>query len=563
MTISLRTLVALVVACVILPVWVYAVFVSWQYAASARAALEAEGQASVRNVSTAVQFRMNVLNGMLRTLEQSEGLKQNRLDELYSQASAFAHTQGVVIGLNDPGGKQIFNTNAPFKTPLPPALDQSRFRDAIEKNAVQVSDLIYGNVTRTWLFAMSRPVALPSGERAALIVAFDAPQHLGEILSGIHLPQDWAIAVIDGAGRIAARRPNPEFAGGQAPANVRALVAQQRPDGVRATLITGEPALVFAHPIENTAWSVVVGVPEKTIADSVKDRTGWTFILGLVIFLASVAGSFWIANRFTRKFEALSRLALAYRDRATAIVTRSYHVQELRDLQETLIQAHHERNRNESSLKELLAEKELLMQEVHHRVKNSLQLVRGVLSLQARTANGPELKLALDAAASRIITIANVHHHLYTSENVSEVVADDYFQQLMRQLEASLFTDGQDRRIRVKAPHVALKPDLMTNLGLVATELVTNSAKYGSGPIDVQFHVDYSQNGAEMAVLAVGDRGEGFPEGFSFKDAGGLGSRLIENLVRSANGTLEIQNRSVGSRVVVRVPIDPMASAAA
>ncbi len=81
----------------------------------------------------------------------------------------------------------------------------------------------------------------------------------------------------------------------------------------------------------------------------------------------------------------------------------------------------------------------------------------------------------------------------------------------------------------------------MTSLGLVVTELVTNSAKYGAGAIDVQFHMEDGEEGTMMVVLAVSDRGEGFPENFAFDSTGGLGSRLIDNIVRNSGGSVEIQ----------------------
>ncbi len=108
-----------------------------------------------------------------------------------------------------------------------------------------------------------------------------------------------------------------------------------------------------------------------------------------------------------------------------------------------------------------------------------------------------------------------------------------------------------------------VRTDAMTSLGLIATELVTNSAKYGAGAIDVQFRLEDGEDGAAMGVLAVSDRGEGFPENFTFDSTGGLGSRLIENIVRSSGGSVEIQRRKAGSRVVVRFPLVRREAAAA
>ncbi len=93
---------------------------------------------------------------------------------------------------------------------------------------------------------------------------------------------------------------------------------------------------------------------------------------------------------------------------------------------------------------------------------------------------------------------------------------------------------------------------------------MTNSAKYGAGAIDVQFHMEDGEDGTMMGVLAVSDRGDGFPDNFAFDSTGGLGSRLIDNIVRSSGGSVEIQRRKAGSRVVVRFPLarrEPVAAA--
>lgn len=553
-SLRLRSLVALAVVVLVIPVWGYGLFAAWQFARTTRATIEGDGIAAARGIANALTFRITALQGTMRSLAQSYAFERGEWSQLYVQAHAFAQAQDIVIGFAEASGRVIFNTNAPYGAELTPLGPQSRFREALETGEVQITDVMYGSVSRTWLLALTRPLQQADGGKFVLAVAFDSARHIADAMEGVRLQPGWVAAVLDKQGRIAGREPQGDFIGQMATEDARRIALTGQPARGIAMTMTGERALLFSQPVEGTGWTVLIGVPERTLTEAVQAHVEGTLISGLLLFTASIGLAILIANRFSRKFEALARLALAYRDRSTALVTRPYRVRELADLQRILLLAHEERDRNEARLRQLISDKEMLMQEVHHRVKNSLQLVRGVLSLQARSTGNAEAKEALEAASSRIITIANVHNHLYLGDSINEIMVDDYLTQLTDQLGTSLFANGGERRIRIKAEHVPIRTEAMTSLGLVTTELITNSAKYGAGPIDVQFHLDETEAGV-IGVLAVSDRGAGFPENFAFDSTGGLGSRLIDNLVRSSGGTVEIQKRKTGSRVVVRFPL--------
>ncbi len=141
----------------VVPVWSYGLFVSWQYARFTRATIEADGLVTARGIANAVNFRVLALEGTLRSLSQSDALAKGDWAQLYGQAYAFGQAQDVVIGLADEEGQHIFNTIVPFGTALPPMPLQSRFREALDTGAVQISDMIYGSVSKTWLLALTRP----------------------------------------------------------------------------------------------------------------------------------------------------------------------------------------------------------------------------------------------------------------------------------------------------------------------------------------------------------------------------------------------------------------------
>ncbi|GAC1347141.1 MAG: histidine kinase dimerization/phosphoacceptor domain -containing protein [Acetobacteraceae bacterium] len=197
-----------------------------------------------------------------------------------------------------------------------------------------------------------------------------------------------------------------------------------------------------------------------------------------------------------------------------------------------------ERNAAEAIKDSLLKEKDLLMQEVHHRVKNSLQLVHTMLHLQARAAGG-EVKRHLDEAARRIMTIGSVHHRLYTGDSVVQTDAAEFLDALLADMREMLAEQGISHEIGLEAPAIRLSANATTSLGLVVTELVTNAVKYGAGPITVR--VVAAEPGLHVTVE---DHGAGFPPDFDPDRHTGLGMRLVGALANSAAGGVVV-DRSV------------------
>ncbi len=193
----------------------------------------------------------------------------------------------------------------------------------------------------------------------------------------------------------------------------------------------------------------------------------------------------------------------------------------------------------------LLRDKDLLMQEVHHRVKNSLQLVRTLLHLQARTASA-ETREQLEQAAGRILTISAVHQRLYEGDSVAETDAAAYVDALLGDMRVMLMDPASERRITLTSDTMLLTADQVTPLGLVVSELVTNAIKYGSGGIAVSLRRLIT--GLEVMVE---DGGPGFPASFDPASRKGLGMRLVLALAKGDPGMAIRVDRDVPhSRVV-------------
>lgn len=199
-----------------------------------------------------------------------------------------------------------------------------------------------------------------------------------------------------------------------------------------------------------------------------------------------------------------------------------------------------ERKQAEISLQASLQEKVLLLREIHHRVKNNLQIVSSLLELQAGKTSDPYACSVLQESQERIYAIALVHEHLYKSPNLSQVNFSNYAQSLVEQV---FFTWG---RPNLKL-HLALEP-MIINLetafpsGLLLNELVSNALKHAfpdqqAGDIWVEF-----KQVGEGFSLVVKDNGVGFPAHLDFRQTESLGLQLVSDLSEQLNGTLSLTN---------------------
>lgn len=193
----------------------------------------------------------------------------------------------------------------------------------------------------------------------------------------------------------------------------------------------------------------------------------------------------------------------------------------------------------------LLRDKDLLMAEIHHRVRNSLFLVQSLLGLQARAATDPMVREQLQEGVKRVATVAAVHRRLYSGDTLGEIDAAEYLGALLKDLGG----ETPDRQVRLVATAgLVWSADRATTCGLVMTELVINALKYGKGAVTVE--VDAGAEGA--VLLAVADEGDGLPPGFDPAATTGLGMRILRALLRG--GGLEVDRASPHTRFVANLP---------
>jgi PAS domain S-box-containing protein len=201
-----------------------------------------------------------------------------------------------------------------------------------------------------------------------------------------------------------------------------------------------------------------------------------------------------------------------------------------------------ERKRTEELLQTALQDKEALLREVHHRVKNNMQVIASMLNLRAEKVTDPRALQAFQDCQNSISAIASVHKSLYESSGQSSIRADEYFHNLIERLKISF--DDKSSRI---THHTAIEPiildfDSAIPCGLVLNELLTNVYKYAfpanrSTEQDCKVDISLSEKDAKI-YLAVSDNGTGFPEDFEDRKSQALGLQLTELLVKQLKGRL-------------------------
>lgn len=249
--------------------------------------------------------------------------------------------------------------------------------------------------------------------------------------------------------------------------------------------------------------------------------------------------------------EALNTLARE-RTEAEAIINQSRDELELRvnnrtvelaDANRLLMDQIEERIQTENKLQQSLTEKEVLLREIHHRVKNNLQMVQSLINLQANKLGDPDYISALNDSNNRIKSMALIHETLYRSKDMARMNLEGYFQDLTRHLHKIYKPPICRIETNFDISPVKMDIDAIIACGLVVNELATNAFKYAftemtHGMIQI---VLKHRDGHRMAELIVSDNGVGIPEGIDAVNSDTLGLKIVAMLAEDQlNGTLEV-----------------------
>lgn len=210
-----------------------------------------------------------------------------------------------------------------------------------------------------------------------------------------------------------------------------------------------------------------------------------------------------------------------------------------------------ERKQAEEQLKSALAEKGVLLKEIHHRVKNNLQLINSLLNLQSRRISNVETNSVLLEVRNRVNSIALIHEKLYQSEDLTNIDFSEYTRMLTQHLLASYPDRVAAIHLNIEKEKAFLEVSKAIPCALIINELITNAMKYAfpdgqKGEITVAFKIE----AGKKIFLSIADNGSGLPDGVDIHNPETLGMQIVNALVNQLQGSLEVK-KSNGTKFAI------------
>ena len=202
-------------------------------------------------------------------------------------------------------------------------------------------------------------------------------------------------------------------------------------------------------------------------------------------------------------------------------------------------------------LKALISEKEILIREVHHRVKNNLQLIISLLNIESGKTGNKEAIRILQSSKNRIHSIASVHDELYQSEQFTKVDFKSYTSKLTRHLNQLYQPNGQSVRFQINAGDVQFPIHIAVPCGLIMNELITNAMKHAfnvSLSRQPEILIDIDMSNDNRVTMQIEDNGQGFAKPVRFTESGTFGLYAIKILVENQlDGQISVSSNSDGT----------------
>jgi two-component sensor histidine kinase len=205
-------------------------------------------------------------------------------------------------------------------------------------------------------------------------------------------------------------------------------------------------------------------------------------------------------------------------------------------------------NEQNDDLKKLLNEKEWLLKEIHHRVKNNLQIVISLLNTQSAYLENKDALTAIQNSQHRMYSMSLIHQKLYQSDNLASIDMSWYIHELVNYLKECFGTADKKINYNLDTQPIEFNVTYAVPLGLILNEAISNAIKYAftgkeKGNINIVLQKD-ADNSDDSYQLIIADNGTGLPQGFELIERESLGMDLMIGLTDQLDGTLELQNNN-------------------
>ena len=477
--------------------------------------------------------------------------------------------QRAIGGLDQYAGAGIVDakgeltcTSSPMRGPVNFA-DRAWFKSVMSGDGFVISDLVVSRWLGTWGIVTAVPRVNDEGIIQGAVALFIGLDWLTRRYHYGSDNEDTAFALLDSKGE--SITAGTERSPAKSPLPSRDIVNEhlrQHLEGgqtqtFRARGHDGVWRLYAISPLLGGRIFVILGTPVLTAIGPLALQVAWGVLTPLLMWALAIAVVwFGIEHLVVRWITYLERITSAYAAGRHSVRPErvSAAPAEIRSLGETFSRMADLLSAREQELRDSLAQKEILVREIHHRVKNNLQLVMSLLNLHARRIRDPRAEVAFAEARSRINALATLHRRLYESENLQEIDLRWFLEDLCAELRRGGLSRGRIVELVVDAPSEVIGPDVAVPLGLLVTEAITNAYKHAFNERDGgHIKVEVVRESPTSLLLTIRDDGIGFDASASTPDQPGLGRSLIEAFVRQLRGELEMRSED-GTVVQLRFP---------
>jgi two-component sensor histidine kinase len=471
----------------------------------------------------------------------------------------------AIGGLEQYSGAAVADSNgvltcgsAPIGTKVSVA-DRAWFRAVMRGEAFVISDLVMSRWLQQRGIVTAVPLVDDQGVIRGGVALFIGLDWLAERMARVSPSDRSALALLDGNGDVITReRNNSSSVGTRLPHMdlIREHINARGTQTFRARGQDGTWRLYAISPLLEGRIFAVLGTPVLSAIGPLALQVAWGVMTPLLMWcLAVVVVWFGVEYLVVRWITYLERITSAYASgrhsvRPERVAAAPY---EIRRLGETFSRMADLIYARESELRDSLTQKEVLVREIHHRVKNNLQLVMSLLNLHARRIRDPRAEEAFAEARSRINALATLHRRLYESDSLQEIDLRWFLEDLCAELRRGGLSRGRHVDLVVDSPSAVIGPELAVPLGLLVTEAITNAYKHAFKDRDGgQIRVEVARDAEDKIIVRVRDNGTGFDPTVE-SNGSGLGRSLIEAFVRQLRGELETKFDG-GTVVEVRFP---------
>jgi len=525
-SLPLRWHLARLCAGVMFPILALVGFMLWQACLDEREHMEWHGQHSATTVASGITRDISTLMATMQALSHAESLQDGNLRGFHNMASRLtvASFPNVAVVLMDLNGQQLVNTRVPFGTALPFGNPESReaIPDVVTIKKPRLSSVFIGTTAKEPIFVVSVPVFRSGSEQVTHVLHLSMPvERLRSIMLSTVSEEAGIALVTDKENRTIARnRGHDNYV-----ANVSPMVSKAVSDDdgrLRSVTMTGTAVTVFQAPIEDTPWKVSVGIAEERLNAPVRR---FIFLMGTIslgMLLLSFLLAAGIGRVVTGSLHALVGNAQAL-GRNDAVLPVATPVREVNEVSSALVKASHE-------LQNADEHRDILLNELNHRVKNTLSTIQSMASQTARYH--PQPGEFISRFEARLLGLSASHNLLTQTRWESADLWD------IAQAELAPICGENSLRWKAEGPLVRVKAEPTVALGMAIHELATNAVKYGALSNDTgRVLLKWSIKGDEVELVW---REVGGPMVMP-PVRKGFGSRLIPSVVRQIDGTLDME----------------------